>query len=231
MLRKQHAQAEKRLEPLLDRQMDSQTTGLSIRSHKLYVRIVSNLANLGMGWAKANQNQHVEAIGYFDNVLSKQPKHLLALIGKGNSLIGLHKLDEAQQVYKQVLKQHPANPYALAELAVIKYNKGDIKTAERLFSEALAVDDQKYTCPYEGLGLVYLRQGKLDQAKKNFQKAIELNPDIEYKKFNGLAKIYMKEGDLEKAKELLIKSIENYPYDDEAKELLEQLTERNPQEM
>ena len=50
------------------------------------------------------------------------------------------------------------------------------------------------------------------------------NYAIEYKKFNLLAKIYIEEGRRKDAKILLLKSIENYPYDPEAKLLLEQIS-------
>ncbi|MHB8154883.1 MAG: tetratricopeptide repeat protein, partial [Candidatus Omnitrophota bacterium] len=67
------------------------------------------------------------------------------------------------------------------------------------------------------------RAGKTKEAEENFKKAIELNPNIEYKKYNGLAKIYLKKGRYQEAKELLEKSIKNYPYDNEARELLKQI--------
>ncbi|MCZ7586899.1 MAG: tetratricopeptide repeat protein [Deltaproteobacteria bacterium] len=82
---------------------------------------------------------------------------------------------------------------------------------------------KKYTCPYEGLGLVFMRQGRLDEAKSMFERSIEINPDIEYKKFNGLAKILIKEGNYEQAERLLRKSVANYPYDNEAAALLADL--------
>jgi tetratricopeptide (TPR) repeat protein len=178
---------------------------------------------LGLAWLYANQNRHAAALPHYDALLRIKPDHLLALLGKGNSLSGLKQLDAAERVFQQVLKAYPDNAYAIAELAIVKYNRGDNAAAEDYFRKALAQDNEHYTCPYEGLGLIYLRQGKLDKAKQNFAKAIEINPDIEYKKFNGLAKIYLKEGRLDEARRLLEKSVANYPYDPEAKELLRSL--------
>jgi Tfp pilus assembly protein PilF len=111
----------------------------------------------------------------------------------------------------------------MAELGIVQYKLGRDDRAEEALRKAIALDSGKYTCPYEGLGLLYLKQGKIDKAKKNLKKAIDLNPDIEYKKFNALAKIYLKEGKEEKAKKLLRKSIANFPYNNEAKRMLETL--------
>ena len=183
-------------------------------------RFTINMACLGMGWLHANRNEHDAALIYFDRVLENSSHHMLALLGKANSLVGLGQIDRADEIYEKVLDIQPGNPYALAELAVLRASEGRDEEAEKIFRQALSKDPENYTCPYEGLGILYLKQGKLKDAKKSFKKAIKINPDIEYKKYNGLAKIYIREGDIEKAKKLLQKSIKNYPYDNEARELL-----------
>ena len=162
-----------------------------------------DIAHLGLAWVSANQNRHAEAIRQYDAVLERHPDDLLALLGKAASLTGLKRLDDSERLIAEILKQYPKNRYALAELANIRYNQGADDEAERLYRKALAGGaDEDYTCPYEGLGLVYLRQGRNDEAKKNFEEAIEINPSIEYKKFNGLAKIYIAEGKLDEAEAL-----------------------------
>lgn len=188
-----------------------------------YRWLVYEMAHLGMAWVSANNNRHEQAIGHYDVILKRQEDDVFALLGKGNSLSGLRRMEEAEKLFRQVLRDHPDNPYALAELALVQYNRGEDGAAEKGFRSALAVDDTRYTCPYEGLGLIYLRQGRIDEARKNFERAIAINPHIEYKKYNGLARIHIRNGDLDKARKLLKKSISNYPHDDEAREMLESL--------
>jgi tetratricopeptide (TPR) repeat protein len=183
------------------------------------------MADLGMAWLFSNQSRYAEALPYYDRILSQKPSYILALLGKGNALMGLKRLDESEKIFKEVLRIDPNNEYALAELGMVAYNRKQDKDAETLFAKALNTNNATYTCPYEGLGLVYLKQGKTKEAEENFKKAIQINPDIEYKKYNGLAKIYIKQGRLKEARQLLEKSIQNYPYDDEAKELLRDLGE------
>ena len=188
-----------------------------------YDDFVYELACLGMGWSAANRNEHVQAISWFDRILARQSDDLLGMIGKGNSLIGLGLLADAARVLESVLEVHPDNPYALAELAMIRLKNGEDGAAEQGFRKALAQDDRNYTCPYEGLGLLYLRQGRTEKARENLQRAIQINPDIEFKKYNGLARIHMSEGNYEAATKLLRKSQENFPHDDEAARLLEEV--------
>jgi len=188
-----------------------------------YDRFMCRMADLGLAWTASNTNRHEDAIKAFDRVLADRPNDLLALVGKGNALSGLQRIDEAAKLFQRALKHQPNSPYALAELGFVSYNKGDLAAAEALFKRALVEDDENYTCPFEGLGLIYLRQGKVEEAKRHLQRAIEINPDIEYKKFNALATIRLSEGRVEEARALLQRSIENFPYDPEAKAMLARL--------
>lgn len=181
------------------------------------------MANLGMAWLSSNKNEHQRALGHYETILQDNPSYILALLGKGNALMGLKRMDEAEAIFEEVLRIEPDNEYVLAELGIVAYNKREDTDAEQLFKKSLSKNDQTHTCPYEGLGLLYLRRGKIKEAEENFRKAININPDIEYKKYNGLAKIYIKQRKYDEARDLLLKSIRNYPYDNEAKELLQEL--------
>ncbi len=199
--------------------------GVQPTTQSHYAVFVYELACLGMGWSEANRNQHVRAISWFDRILSGQDDDQLAMIGKANSLIGLGLLGDAEKLLTRVLAAHPGNPYALAELAMIRMGRGDDEAAEQGFRQALQRDGSNYTCPYEGLGLLYLRQGRTDEAKEHLARAIDINPNIEFRKYNGLARIYITEGNYDEARKLLEKSIENFPHDGEAGRMLAEIEE------
>ena len=190
-----------------------------------YRAFVCEMAWLGQAWVASNHARFDEATAHHDRILALRPDHRLALLGRGNALSGLGRLDEARASFEAVLARDPQDPYAQAELGLVLYNQGDDDGAQQAFEAALAQDPSGYTCPHEGMGLLWLRQGRTDQARAAFERAIEINPDIEYKKYNGLAHILVEEGRYDEARALLAKSIENYPYDPEAKLLLESLPE------
>jgi tetratricopeptide (TPR) repeat protein len=185
-----------------------------------YDWFVFEMATLGKAWSLSNRNRHKQAMRLFDQVLSHQPDDRFAMLGKANSLTAFGDLGGAEALLQKVLDQDEKNPYALAELAMVKLRLGQVEAAESGFRMAAKEGAEGYTCPFEGLGILYMKQGKVELAKKNFEKAIELNPEIEYRKFNGLARIHIEKGEYETARGLLEKSIENYPYDPEAKKLL-----------
>ncbi|HCP45001.1 MAG TPA: hypothetical protein DIU15_03115, partial [Deltaproteobacteria bacterium] len=142
-----------------------------------YFHVIHEMGSLGMGWVFANRNQHKEALPYFDKVLHHRPDNLLGLLGKANSLIALNLLSKAREPVDAVLSMDEGNTYALAARATIQLHEGNDRGAEENFRAALGPEGVNYTCPYEGLGLLYLRQGRTDEAKKHFERAIEINPD------------------------------------------------------
>ena len=184
-----------------------------------YAALVAELDALARGWIQANRNEHRAAMETFAALLAVQPASLLGRLGLGNSQLGAGELAAAEETFGRVLAASPGNPYALAELSVIRLARGDAEGAERGFQQVAASAGEGYTCPYEGLGLVYLKQGRTEDARRAFETAISINPDIEYKKYNGLARIHLEAGSLDEAEALLKRSLANFPYDNPATEL------------
>ncbi len=194
-----------------------------------YPWLVQRMRWLAEAWIHGNQGRHAEALDPFGRILAVDPDDHLALLGRGNALNALGQLDQAEAALQRVLEIEPGNRYAMAELALVRFNQGDDQAAERLFQRARELDPTGYTCPYEGLGMVYLRQGRVQEAQASFEQAIAIDPDIEFRKYNGLARIYIEQGRLGDARTLLERSIANHPHDDEAKRLLAQLGETAPE--
>lgn len=189
-------------------------------------RFLRRLAWLGLGWAEANQNRHERALPWFERVLQERPEHRLGLLAKANSLAWLGRAEEAEALLRRLLELDPGDAWALAELAGIQLDRGELGAAEASYLAALEQRPDGYTCPYEGLGLVYLQLGRTDEAQVHFERAIAINPEIEYRKFNGLAVIHLAAGRTDEAVALLERSIANFPWDPEAARLLEEIRKR-----
>ena len=117
----------------------------------------------------------------------------------------------------------PENKEIITQLAFIQFYKGNYTGAEIGFNKAFELSNKTYSCPYEGLGILYYHLGNYKEAKQILQKSIEISPDREFVKYNLLAKIYIQEGKIEEARKLLEKSIINQPEDNEAFAILENL--------
>ena len=218
--RREYEDAEPRLREALDAWLQ---VDMSTVNNPGYYDLIHRMTCLGLGWVHANQNRHQLALPYFERVLSHRPRDLLGLLAAANSYIALHDLPKAEEMVQRVLAEDPENPFGLSARALIAMDRDEQESAEQDFRAALIRDKTNYTCPYEGLGLLYLKQGRIEEARENLQRAIDINPDIEYRKFNGLARIYLGEGRYDEAEKLLHKSHANFPDDDEATQLLKEL--------
>ncbi|MFH1466472.1 MAG: tetratricopeptide repeat protein [Pseudomonadota bacterium] len=225
--RNQPAQARGLLEPLLPELESGIDRGLFSPSR--YEWVLFRMAALGVGWSLGNEGRFEDAIPSFERVLFYAPGDSLALLGKGNALIPQGRLDEAARCFERVLERDGDNRQALSLLGLVAYNRGDTVESTRLQERAAELAPASYSCPYEGMGMAYLRQGSTEKAERSFEKAIELNPDIEYRKYNGLARLRMGQGDWAEARRLLEISLRNNPGGAEAQALLEQVEEASGQ--
>jgi putative PEP-CTERM system TPR-repeat lipoprotein len=120
--------------------------------------------------------------GAFQDVLTQTEGRTGAVSGtqrdlisaRGDALLALEKLDEAQEAYDRVLASGP-HAMALRGKAIIALMRQQPDESRKLLDQALALDpknDEIVAADAEW----YLRQGKPDQARDRFATAIELNP-------------------------------------------------------
>ena len=69
------------------------------------------------------------------------------------------RLEEAEQVYSQILGQRPQNPVALHRYGLLKYRQRDLEAAETLIRKALA-SRPNFPNAWSNLGVVLNDRGK-----------------------------------------------------------------------
>ena len=119
------------------------------------------------------------------------------------------RLNQAEQIYRQVLAAEPRNPWALQLLGMIAHQVGNSKVAIELINRAIAIDP---TPPdfHNNLGEIYRTTGKLQEAEKCLLMCLKLNPDFAAAR-NNLGELYRERGELERASEQYRKAIELDP--------------------
>ena len=85
------------------------------------------------------------------------------------------KLDEAAQLYEQVIKDNPKDLNGLHLLALVRMQMGDGPAAEQLVRRAIKVDDQQPAF-FNTLGLSLRRQDRNEEAKEAFRQTLKLDP-------------------------------------------------------
>ena len=85
------------------------------------------------------------------------------------------RTEEAERLYRDVLREEPGNAVAVHYLGLIAWARGDRLEAERLMREALAKDA---TVPdfHNNLGLLLRDTHRVDEAITEYRRAIEIEP-------------------------------------------------------
>ncbi|MEK7412465.1 MAG: tetratricopeptide repeat protein [Planctomycetota bacterium] len=87
------------------------------------------------------------------------------------------RLQEAEALYRQILKIQPAHPDAIHLLGMIAYQVGQHQVAIDYISRAITLNP--HVAEFQGsLGLAYRALGKLDEAVAHYRRALTLKPDF-----------------------------------------------------
>jgi tetratricopeptide (TPR) repeat protein len=86
------------------------------------------------------------------------------------------QLNEAENLYRQVLNQNPNHPDALHLLGVIAFQVKRIDAATDLIQRAIQINPNVPDY-HSNMGLIMVAQGRLDQAVACYQRALKVRPD------------------------------------------------------
>jgi tetratricopeptide (TPR) repeat protein len=87
-------------------------------------------------------------------------------------------LQEAEQLYSQVLQEKPEHPLALHSLGIVAHQKGQNDLAADLIDKVILSNPQVPQF-YNTQGLISEALGNIDAAIGSYEKAISLNPEFE----------------------------------------------------
>jgi tetratricopeptide (TPR) repeat protein len=93
------------------------------------------------------------------------------------------RLHEAEQLYRQILTQHPDHAVAMHHLGLIAHQTGRNDIAAELIRRAIVLSPGRPEAHYD-LGIVLKDAGQLDEATAAFRQSIALNPNIPEAHFN-----------------------------------------------
>ena len=86
------------------------------------------------------------------------------------------RLDEANNVYLEILQQQPQQVEAIAMLGIIAHQTGAYDRAIAYYQEALAIKPD-YPEAYNNLGASFWEQGRIEEAIAAYEEAIAIKPD------------------------------------------------------
>ena len=119
------------------------------------------------------------------------------------------KLDEAEKLYRQILKIDSENLDANNNLGILLHTVGKFKEAEKLYNNAIKVNPN-FPEAYYNLGITMHKLNKLEEAERVYKKAIELKPDY-VASYHNLGNILIILDKLKEAEEAYKKALEFNP--------------------
>ena len=119
------------------------------------------------------------------------------------------KLEEAERLYRSILKIQPEHLDANNNLGVILQHHGKLEQAKEYYKKAIELKPDVPEAHYN-LGITLQNLGRLDEAEKSYKKAIELKPDYAEAHYN-LGVILQNLGRLDEAEKSYKKAIELKP--------------------
>jgi len=154
------------------------------------------------GQAMSNMQKDDEALILFDRALHlagpASELYPLILHNKGNTLLWLDKLNEAEECYDKALRIKPGLGRAWIEKARIAYRRGLFGDSVKCCDNALSINPSSPRA-FNNKAAALLELGRLDEAIACGQKAVDLQPRY-VQAWVFLSKAYKKKGDMKRAR-------------------------------
>jgi len=122
---------------------------------------------------------------------------VLKLLKKAVACHTAGNLQEAEQIYLQVLEQNPDHPDATHFMGVLAYNAGNNEAAVTYLKKAIKMMPSNAGC-LNNMGNVFQQQEKYRESVKWYEMAVRINPGHKLA-HNNIAVAYLHLGNLERA--------------------------------
>ncbi len=123
------------------------------------------------------EENHEEAIDWYEKSIEENPKSEMAWFNKGIHLLGLDRLEEALEVFNRVKELNSDNIHALGLRGVALDSMGRYEDAVEAFTEALDRRSNDALL-WSNLGYTTFKMGKFEEALEYFDKALDIDPKL-----------------------------------------------------
>ncbi len=116
-----------------------------------------------------SKSEFRQAIAKFEEVLTREPEHVSAMINMGAAYYNLGELDKAIAQYEQALELEPDDAGVHSNLAAAYFQLGDTQGALREYELAAHLDPDMAEAHF-GLGVTYMILNQPDEAIDAFER-------------------------------------------------------------
>ncbi|MFQ3650121.1 MAG: tetratricopeptide repeat protein [Gemmataceae bacterium] len=167
-----------------------------------------------------------EARQHFEAALQLRPNDADLLYNLGRTAEQLNQLQEAEELYRQAIVEHPDHAAARHARTQLLTRTGRREQAE-LEVQAWLVDRPQSAAAYAEDGWLRLQDGDIDKARGRFQQALDRDPK-NIRALNELGRIYERLDYPGRAADLYRRSLAHQPDQPEIRERLNALEKAGP---
>ena len=157
---------------LVEKGQPDEAAGILRKATRLDPNLDHAFFNLGKALAMLGEGK--EADKAFEKSFELNPERKNLALAAEHQKEG--RWEEAEQLYREVLRSNPTNVDAMRLLGNVTLQTGRIYQAERLFRRAVS-NAPDYVLAQIDLGCALKKQGRLEEAIDQFRQAISLEPD------------------------------------------------------
>ena len=180
VLKKDYSGAVATIQPLVDQAGDAEIAA------GLYSRYVSALADI-----YTSEGNHDKAVQTLEAGRTRVPNDAALGLALAGAYDKANKVDQAETVYRDVIKRDPDNAEAMNDLGYMLADRNKkLDDAVSLIKQALVLDNGNPSY-LDSLGWAYFRQGKADLARDPLEKAAAAEPRVSVIQ-NHLAETYFR---------------------------------------
>lgn len=187
---------------------------VDVRTHEeMGLKIVVRKANpnvhalLEEGYENLLAGRESVAAGYYNEALQAEPKNEMALLGLATTYQRLGQMQEARDLYGELLAINPTHREALNNFMALVSNESPQEAITEL--EKLETENPDFSPIPAQLGVVYDKLGDRQMAARKLSRALELSPENVSYKYN-LAIILDQMGQKQDAADLYTELVEDY---------------------
>lgn len=128
-----------------------------------------------LGVAEHRLGRNAQGLEWLDKALRAGADHPELHNHRGNVLMTLERLDEAEAAYERALALRPGDPAALSNLGAVAQRRGQFARAEALLLDAITLAPNHYEA-YQHLASVLKRLERLPEALLIQEQALRVRP-------------------------------------------------------
>jgi tetratricopeptide (TPR) repeat protein len=210
---------------LTHRQLEVWESSEKLWRHDLATTDASPLALTDLGVDLSAQGRYDEADDYLCKSLALSSKSVFTHINRGNLLLALNRLPEAESEFATACDLQPNYPHPLTQLAEVLLRENKLKDAAKKNQEALQLAPE-FAAALCNQGLIEIADDKPDEAMRQFREAIRLQPDLAAA-HSGLGMLLLQKRKIDEGFEHLHKAVRYKPRSGEANLFLALALERS----